>query len=54
MLAINIKKLKSIAEKLGVINTKSKSKKIDLVNRISVNVNNQNLIHFSPKSDRQD
>jgi hypothetical protein len=39
---LNIKKLKSIAEKL-VIKTKQNSKKTDLVNRISDNVNNENL-----------
>jgi transcription termination factor Rho len=39
---LNIKKLKSIAEKL-VIKIKQNSKKTDLVNRISDNVNNENL-----------
>jgi RNase P subunit RPR2 len=39
---LNIKKLKSIAEKL-VIKIKQSSKKTDLVNRISDNVNNENL-----------
>jgi hypothetical protein len=39
---LNIKKLKSIAEKL-VIEIKQNSKKTDLVNRISDNVNNENL-----------
>jgi RNase P subunit RPR2 len=39
---LNIKKLKSIAEKL-VIKIKQNSKKTDLVDRISDNVNNENL-----------
>jgi transcription termination factor Rho len=39
---LNIKKLKSIAEKL-VIKIKQNSKKTDLVNRISDNVNDENL-----------